>query len=63
MHWPEHWNSLSELIKGYRIIDENSDGFGNYKLPLFFIVMFLPLLFSGAGKAGVDHWIRSRSGN
>ena len=60
VHWPEHWGSLAELIKGYRIIDENQDGFGNYKLPLLFIVMFLPLLFSGAGKASVDYWISSR---
>lgn len=60
VHWPEHWGTFSELIKGYRIIDENQDGFGNYKLPLLFIVMFLPLLFSGAGKASVDYWIRSR---
>ncbi len=63
VHWPEHWNSLLELIKGYRIIDEISDGFGNYKLPLLFIVMFLPLLFNGAGKVSVDYWIRSRRGN
>ncbi len=63
VHWPEHWNSLSELIKGYRIIDDNNDGFGNYKLPLLFIAMFLPLLFTGAGKASADYLIRSRSGN
>jgi putative oxidoreductase len=61
VHWPEHWSSLAELFKGYRIIDENEDGFGNYKLPLFYIVMFLPLLFSGAGKASVDYWIQNRS--
>ena len=61
VHWPEHWGSLAELIKGYRIIDENEDGFGNYKLPLLFIVMFLPLVFSGAGKASIDYWIRRRS--
>ena len=63
VHWPEHWGSISELIKGYRIIDENQDGFGNYKLPVLFIVMFLPLLFSGAGKASVDYWIRTRNNN
>ena len=60
VHWPEHWGSLSELIKGYRIIDENEDGFGNYKLPVLFIVMFMPLLFNGAGKASVDYWIRKK---
>ena len=29
-----------------------------WKLPLIYIVMFLPLLFSGPGKLSVDHWIR-----
>jgi putative oxidoreductase len=58
VHWPEHWSGLSELVKGYRIIDENNDGFGNYKLPLIYIVMFLPLLFGGAGKLSVDYWFK-----
>jgi putative oxidoreductase len=61
VHWPEHWGSVAELFKGYRIIDENEDGFGNYKLPLLFIVMLLPLLFSGAGKVSIDYWIRSKT--
>ena len=60
VHWPEHFSSLSELLKGYRIIDEDSDGFGNYKLPLIYMVMFLPLLFSGAGKASIDYLVTSR---
>lgn len=57
VHWPEHFSSLSELLKGYRIIDENQDGFGNYKLPLMYLVMFLPLLFNGAGKLSLDNFI------
>ena len=28
-----------------------------FKLPLVFLIMFLPLLFSGAGKASLDHLI------
>ncbi|MGB7816363.1 MAG: DoxX family protein [Methylotenera sp.] len=60
VHWPEHWGTLSEFAKGYRIVDENNDGFGNYKLPLLFIVMLLPLLLSGAGRASIDYLIRSR---
>jgi putative oxidoreductase len=59
VHWPEHWNTIAELLKGYRIVDENNDGFGNYKLPLLYIVMFLPLLFSGAGKASIDYFVKS----
>lgn len=61
VHWPEHWDTLSELIKGYRIVDESNDGLGNYKLPLLFIVMLLPLLLSGAGRASIDYLIRSRA--
>ncbi|NOT15177.1 MAG: DoxX family protein [Methylotenera sp.] len=60
VHWPVHYASFFELLKGYRIIDEAGDGFGNYKLPLIFIVMFLPLLFGGAGKLSVDHWIKRK---
>ena len=54
VHLPEHLNSFSDLLKGYRIVDEDGDGFGNYKLPLIYIVMFLPLLFGGAGKLSVE---------
>ena len=50
--------NLSELLTGYRIIDENGDGFGNYKLPVIFIVMLLPLLFGGAGKWSLDYQIK-----
>jgi putative oxidoreductase len=52
VHWPDDWSSLSELWKGYAI---SNKGFGNFKLPLLFIVMLLPLFFSGPGKASVDH--------
>ncbi|HQM86464.1 MAG TPA: DoxX family protein [Methylotenera sp.] len=58
VHWPEQWGTISELLKGYRIIDENGDGFGNYKLPVIFIIMFLPLIFSGAGKLSLDYLVK-----
>lgn len=60
VHWPEQWVNLSDLITGYRIIDEEGDGFGNYKLPLIYIVMFLPLLFGGAGKFSLDFLIKHK---
>jgi len=55
VHWPAEWNSLAELLRGYAITDR---GHGNFKLPLILLVMLLPLLFSGAGKASIDHLIR-----
>jgi putative oxidoreductase len=48
------------LITGYRIVDEQGDGLGNYKLPLIYIVMFLPLLFCGAGKLSLDWLIKDK---
>lgn len=60
MHWPEHWSTLQELLRGCRVIDEDGDGFGNYKLPLIFLVMFLPLLLGGAGTLSLDALIRRR---
>jgi len=55
VHWPAEWDSLAELLRGYAITDR---GHGNFKLPLILLVMLLPLLFSGAGKASIDHLIR-----
>lgn len=60
VHWPDHWNTMAELWRGYRIVDEAGDGFGNYKLPLIYIVMFLPLLFGGAGKLSLDYLLTRR---
>ncbi|PCI58073.1 MAG: DoxX family protein [Methylophilaceae bacterium] len=58
VHWPDSWNTFAELWKGYAISDK---GFGNYKLPLLYLIMFLPLLFGGAGKLSLDHFINRRS--
>ena len=58
VHWPDSWNTVSELLKGYRISDPEQDGFGNYKLPLIYILMLIPLVLNGAGKLSVDHLIK-----
>lgn len=57
VHWPAEWSGLGELARGYAITDR---GYGNFKLPLIFIVLLLPLLFSGAGRASLD-WLLGRA--
>jgi putative oxidoreductase len=52
VHWPDDWNSLAELWKGYAVTDK---GFGNFRVPLLFIAMLIPLVFSGPGKLSIDH--------
>ncbi|MEO5561398.1 MAG: DoxX family protein, partial [Dokdonella sp.] len=52
VHWPDMWSMWSDLAKGYAIKDM---GHGNFKLPLLFAVMLLPLVFNGAGKLSLDH--------
>ncbi|WP_428356228.1 DoxX family protein [Methyloprofundus sp.] len=54
VHWSSDWNSLAELWQGYAITDK---GFGNYKLPLLYLIMFTPLLFGGAGRWSLDYII------
>lgn len=58
VHWPEQWQTLGELWRGYRILDTEGDGFGNYKLPLLFTMMLFPLAFNGAGKLSFDYMIK-----
>lgn len=59
VHWPDQWSSLSELWKGYAISDK---GFGNYRVPLLFAVILLPLVFYGGGKLSLDHIILKVTG-
>ncbi len=51
---PEGWSSFSNMLAGYAITDK---GFGNYKLPLLYTILFMPLLFLGPGKISLDHLI------
>jgi putative oxidoreductase len=51
VHWPDQWDSLAELWKGYTITDK---GFGNYRVPLLFMAMLFPLVFAGGGKLSLD---------
>lgn len=57
VHWPAEWHGLAQLWQGYAIEDA---GHGNYKLPLIYLVMFVPLLLSGPGKLSLDYWIAKK---
>lgn len=57
VHWPAEWHSLGELWKGYAITDQ---GYGNFKLPLMYLLLLAALMFSGAGRLSIDDWLRQR---
>ena len=59
VHWPAEWASLTELWKGYVITAKDA---GNFKLPLLFVVMLLPLVFHGGGKVSLDHLLLKLTG-
>jgi len=59
VHWPAEWNSLAGLWEGYVI---TAKGAGNYKLPLLFVVILLPLVFHGGGKISLDHLLLKLTG-
>ena len=59
VHWPEEWNSLTELWRGYTITDK---GFGNFRIPLLFIAMLIPIALQGPGKLSIDHVLTTRLG-
>ena len=59
VHWPTDWSSLSELWQGYAISDK---GQGNYKLPLLYLLMLLPLILQGGGRLSLDALLGARLG-
>src|SRR5690606_17980295 len=58
VHWPAEWSGLAELWQGYAITDR---GHGNFKLPLLFALMLLPLVFGGGGRLSLDNLIAWRA--
>ncbi|MCK5574869.1 MAG: DoxX family protein [Sphingomonadales bacterium] len=54
VHWPESFDSVTDLAMGYAISDS---GHGNFKLPVILLVMLVPFVVRGAGKFSMDHWI------
>jgi putative oxidoreductase len=59
VHWPARWGSLETLWTGYVI---TADEAGNFKLPLLFVCMLLPLVFHGGGKVSLDHLLLKMTG-
>lgn len=57
VHWPAEWMTFGDLLQGYVITDQ---GHGNFKLPVIFMAMLLPLILSGPGRLSVDALIRRR---
>ena len=57
VHWPESWSTWAELFQGYVFTDK---GQGNFKLPVIFIAMLLPLVFMGPGRLSLDAALRAR---
>ena len=47
------WASVHAGL-GYNVCDNG------FKLPLIYLIMFVPLLLTGAGKLSLDHWIARR---
>jgi putative oxidoreductase len=59
VHWPADWASVAELWKGYAI---SNKGAGNFKLPLLFVIILLPLVFHGGGKLSLDYLLLKMTG-
>lgn len=57
VHWPDSWDSLAELWKGYSVSDK---GFGNFRIPLLFGAMLVPLVLMGPGKLSLDELLAKR---
>lgn len=59
VHWPDSYDSLGQLWQGYAI---SNDGFGNFRLPLIFAVMLIPLVLQGAGLLSIDRLLANVRG-
>lgn len=57
VHWPAEWHTLSELWKGYAITNQ---GYGNFKLPLMYLLLLSSLVLSGSGRLSIDAWLSAR---
>lgn len=53
VHMPAEWPGLADLWDSYRVT--RKEGSGNFRIPLLFIAMLMPLVFTGAGKLSIDN--------
>lgn len=59
VHWPAQWDSFEGLWQGYVI---TAKGAGNFKLPVLFLLMLLPLVFHGGGRLSADYLLLQLTG-
>ncbi len=64
IHWPASWDSLGQLWQGYSVsrVMEDGEFRGNFRIPLLFMAMLLPLIFMGGGKLSLDHLLLKFTG-
>ncbi len=60
-HWPAEVTSLAQLWEGYKVSGRPA-GSGNFRIPLLFLFMLIPLVLIGPGKLSVDHLLNQRFG-
>jgi putative oxidoreductase len=58
VHMPAEWNGLGELWESYRVT--RKEGSGNFRIPLLFMAMLVPLVLNGAGRLSVDNLLSKR---
>lgn len=61
VHWPDSYASLPELWESYSV-SRKTDAHGNFRIPLLFIAMLFPLVFTGGGKLSLDHLLVRKFG-
>ncbi len=59
VHWPDSYSSLGNLWESYAVT-KKTDMHGNFRIPLLFIVMLIPLVLAGAGKFSLDNVLAKR---
>lgn len=57
---PEAWSSLKELWDIAYHHNPMRNGNYGFEIPLYFLIMLIPLVFLGPGKLSLDYWISRR---